>query len=51
MCTLSNELMTKIDLDEIIDCLYWVADRSEHYSAWNTDIFDYLARVDENDYD
>ena len=52
MCTMSNELMTKVDLDEIIDTLYWVGDRScDARSEWNTDIFNYLARVDEDDYE
>ena len=52
MCTMSNELMTKVDLDEIIDTLYWVGDRSQDAKTdWNTDIFNYLARVDEYDYE
>jgi hypothetical protein len=43
--------MTKVDLDEIIDTLYWVSARSEHYSFWNTDIFNHLARVNEEEYE
>ena len=40
------------DLDEIIDTLYWVCDRSQDAKTdWNTDIFNYLARVDEYDYE
>ena len=42
---------TKADLDEIIDTLYWVSARSEHYSEWKTDIFNHLARVNEEDYE
>lgn len=39
------------DLDEIIDTLYWVSARSEHYSEWNTDLFNHLARVNDEDYE
>ena len=41
-----------ICLYEIIDCLYWVSDRSQDArTEWNYDIFDYLARVNEEDYE
>jgi len=40
------------ELDEIIGTLYWVGDRSQDAKTeWNTDIFNYLSRVDEYDYE
>ena len=49
--SMSLDFMTA-DLREVIDTLYWVCDRSiDAKTDWNTDIFNYLARVDEYDYE
>ena len=45
-------MSTNVCLYEIIDCLYWMANRSQDaVSEWNTDIFNYLARINEEDYE
>jgi hypothetical protein len=40
------------DLREVIDALYWVSDRSsDARTDWNTDIFEWVSRIDEDDYE
>jgi len=57
MSTTYNELMTKEQdewvnhNDELINVLYWTANRSMFPSDWNQDIYNRLALVNENDYD
>ena len=53
MCTMFNELMTiKTDkLYEYIDTLYWLGDRTIAPTDYNINIFDYLAQVNEEDYE
>jgi hypothetical protein len=35
------------DIDEQIDTLYWVANRSEYPEDWNTEIFNLLALMED----
>ena len=35
------------DTDELIDTLYWVANRSDYPEDWNTEIFNLLALVED----
>lgn len=37
--------------EELINVLYWTANRSMFPSDWNQDIYDRLAIIDENDYE
>ena len=48
---MSLDFMTA-STEEIIDTLYWVSDRStDARTDWNTDIFIWLSRVDEEEYE
>ena len=48
---MSLDFMTA-DLREVVDTLYWLSDRSQDARTdWNYDIFEWLSRVDEEDYE
>jgi hypothetical protein len=48
---MSLDFMTA-DIREVIDTLYWVSDRSSSARIdWNTDIFEWVSRIDEDDYE
>jgi hypothetical protein len=46
---MSLDFMTA-STEEVINTLYWVSDRStDARTDWNTDIFKWLSRIDEED--